>query len=312
MNSIKHTIKPSSINPTRLAIIGFGLIGSSIAKAIRQRELNESKIYFDITVYDLANTQTQTKLRKIKHSNLIDKIGKQDFSDLSKADLIVISTPVGKMLEVFEKIKSYANPNCVITDSGSTKTSVVNDAKKVFNQIPSNFVPAHPLAGSEISGLNTGFADLFKQKLCLICKSENTSENAIARVSSFWSFLGAKIENLDLSIHDNLLAHTSHLPHLLSYCLVNVLLDCNDSILDFASSGFAGISRLASSDPDLWFDILSNNKDEIDKALNNLQIDLSKAREALINDDKEFLVQYFLRAKIARDKHIKKHPEIFK
>ena len=299
----------TSTNPMRIAIIGFGLIGSSITKALNATP-HRSK--YHISVYEREDRKIDKKLRELLSEGLIDSLGESNFSDLNKIDFVVLCTHVGMMRDIFKRMKPFLNPECIITDCGSTKDSVLSDAEEVFGSLPHRFVPAHPLAGSEITGFNSGVSYLFKNKLCLICAHPQTNKDAITKVRDFWLDLGARVENCDLYQHDHLLAHTSHLPHLLSYCLVNVLLDCDKDILDFASSGFADISRLASSDADLWIDILLSNKKKLFIALDDLQKDLSIAKEKLEQEDIESLREYFLRAKSSRDAHIKKYPDIFK
>jgi prephenate dehydrogenase len=285
----------------RTAIIGLGLIGGSFALALRKHNICR-----DIVGYDLSTTSRATALEK----GIVTTTAATISSAVAGADLIVIAVPVLGIEAVLGDIKralwqdgSCTIENLVITDVGSVKGIVVDAAARVFGSVPDCLVPAHPIAGSEKHGVAAADADLFSGHKLIITPAANTLDSAVSLVSDCWRALGADVIQMDIVHHDEVLAETSHLPHLLAYALVDTLSSQGDSmeIFSYAAGGFRDFTRIAASDPIMWRDIFKSNGPAVLKILDRYMADLEKLREALAAGDTEVLVDTFQRAKTARD-----------
>lgn len=280
-----------------LCIIGVGLIGGSFARAVRQAGLVKR-----IT----GCGRNIENLKKALELGVIDDYS-QDIKDAVKsADLIFIATPVGSFQSVLAQIKETMKDGVIITDGGSTKSSVIAAAKAVFNEVPVNFVPGHPIAGTENSGVEASFATLYQDHRVILTPLEQTNPDAINIVSQLWEAAGAKVVLMDAHHHDLVLAATSHLPHLLAFSLVNTLttLDEKQEIFEYAAGGFRDFTRIASSDPAMWQDICLANKEALLEHLDHFCADLNQLRSALQQGDGDFLRKTFSRAKHSRDDFI--------
>jgi len=223
---------------------------------------------------------------------------------LKNADMVVIATPLGAMADIFLAMNDFDTSTSIITDVGSVKQSVIEAAKNAFGKLPKNFVPAHPIAGTEKSGVEAAQADLFVQRRVILTPQKNTDLSAVAMVQSMWQACGAEVVNMQTDHHDEVLAATSHLPHMLAYSLVDTLarMDDQQEIFDNAAGGFRDFTRIASSDPQMWHDICVANREQLAKILHAFNEDLQRLTKAVEQGDSQFLKDIFTRAKEARDK----------
>ncbi len=242
----------------RLCIIGVGLIGGSIARAARLHGLCNSIVGYG-REQDLQNLQTAKQL------GVIDDYTLELSKAVQGADCVVLATPVASLESIFALLKPLWSDNAIYTDVGSTKGSVIAAAERIFGTVPDNFVPAHPIAGAEQSGVTASVNDLFLNKRLIITPIENTNPIAVQKIQRFWEQMGSLVSVMDVAHHDGVLAATSHLPHILAFALVDMLghKDEQSEIFQYAAGGFKDFTRIASSDPTMWKDICAANKDEI-------------------------------------------------
>ncbi|MEM7304065.1 MAG: prephenate dehydrogenase/arogenate dehydrogenase family protein [Pseudomonadota bacterium] len=281
-----------------VAIIGVGLIGGSLARALRKNDWCESLIGFDSDDNALTNAQ---------QLNVIDQ-GFSSFSECEQIpEVIVIATPVLTVGRVCEQIKSWFNHAKVVTDVASTKQSVINDVKEAFDgQLPDNFVPGHPIAGLEKKGVSASKPDLFETRKVILTPEERTSRESLAMVTEMWTQAGANVEIMNAKVHDKILASTSHLPHAIAFSLVYCLAkeSHTEEIFRYAAGGFADFSRIASSDPVLWKQICLANRDELLIAIKQFEGCLNELHASLENNDGDRLQEIFLDAKNTRDRFV--------
>jgi len=278
---------------SRAAVIGLGLIGGSVAAALRQQGCYVSS--YDI---DVSNTASGLDL------GIIDNAAETVSDAAEGAELIVVAVPILSMMEVFSAIEeSFDQPHIAITDVGSVKGEVLNSLKQVAGKIPNNFVPGHPIAGSEMNGIAAADADLFRQHQVILTPLENTFEDSTSRVVQMWQSFGADVSSMQVDHHDIVLAQTSHLPHLLAYALIDTLSSQGDSleIFDYAAGGLRDFSRIASSDPTMWRDILTSNSGPLLTILDRYMAELAEVREIIEQDRTGDLFDLLERAKQARD-----------
>ncbi|MCU7938578.1 MAG: prephenate dehydrogenase/arogenate dehydrogenase family protein [gamma proteobacterium symbiont of Bathyaustriella thionipta] len=277
-----------------LCIIGVGLIGGSFARAIRQAGLVN---HITGCGRNIDNLQTALSL------GVIDDYSQDVKQAVKDADVIFIATPVGSFQSVLSQLKDAIKKDAIITDGGSTKSSVIEAAEAVFNEVPENFVPGHPIAGTENSGVEASFATLYHEHRVILTPLKQTNPEAIDMVTRLWESAGAQVITMDAHHHDLVLAATSHLPHLLAFSLVNTLttLDEKQEIFENAAGGFRDFTRIASSDPSMWQDICLANKDALLEHLDHFSADLNQLRFALKQGDGDFLKEIFIRAKKSRD-----------
>ncbi|MEQ1559156.1 MAG: prephenate dehydrogenase/arogenate dehydrogenase family protein [Methyloglobulus sp.] len=283
----------------KLCIIGVGLMGGSIARAVRQRNLCKTIVGFG-REEDLDNLSVAKKL------GIIDDYS-QDLSQvLENADLIVIATPVGAIKSVFAQLKPFWSSQAIYTDVGSTKANVLAAALDVFGYIPANLVPAHPIAGAEQSGAIASVNDLFVNKRLIITPDKATLLDAVQTMRAFWEQLGMQVAIMDADHHDAVLAATSHLPHIVAFAMVDMLghKDEQSEIFKYAASGFRDFTRIASSDPTMWLDICAANKNEIIPLIQQLKDELDKIQQFLDADDNQKLFDTFTYAGKARQRFL--------
>lgn len=283
----------------RICIIGVGLIGGSIARSARQYGLCDCIIGYG-RPQDEQNLQTAKQLGVIDDYTL--KLGKA----VQDADCVVIATPVASIESIFTQLKPLWSDSAIYTDVGSTKGSVIAAAQKVFGTVPDNLVPAHPIAGAEQSGVTASVDDLFVNKRLIITPADNTRPEAVQKIHDFWQRLGSLVSVMDVQHHDSVLAATSHLPHILAFALVDMLghKDEQSEIFQYAAGGFKDFTRIASSDPTMWKDICSANKDEIIPLIEQLKDELDKIQCLLENDDTQQLFATFTYARNARQRFL--------
>lgn len=283
----------------RLAIIGVGLIGGSLARAVRQAGGCTEIIGCG---RDVAH------LRKAAASGVIDRYETDIALAVKGADMVVVAVPLGAMAAAFKKMLPHLSPEATITDVGSAKSSVVNDARASLGDRLSSFVPGHPIAGTEKSGVEASFAELFVNHCVILTPLAETSPVALQRVHALWKYAGADVVEMEPHHHDEVLAATSHLPHVLAYSLVDTLarMDTNEEIFRFAAGGFRDFTRIASSDPVMWSDICLSNKDALLKMIGEFDGQLKILTEAIRKNDNNAIIQIFSRAKQIRDRLLKK------
>jgi prephenate dehydrogenase len=285
---------------SKLAIFGVGLIGGSLALALRQAQACQQIVGFD---NELAQLQRAVEL------NVIDSYCQNAAQCVQDADMVVLAVPMGAMGPVMSQIVGHLIPGAVVTDTGSSKTSVVAAAKQAFGAVPDFFVPGHPIAGREKSGVDAALADLFVDHKVILTPLENTAPQAMAQVTRMWETAGAQVQTLGVKQHDLVLAATSHLPHVLAYSLVDTLAktDYVEEIFQFAAGGFRDFSRIASSDPVMWRDICLENKSAILDALRQFQTNLNGLAHLIEASDGKALGQLFAEVKQIRDANVMKH-----
>ncbi len=278
----------------KLCVIGVGLIGGSVARALRKNN--------GVNIITGSGRNVAT-LESAKSLGVIDSYSTDLVTAAEGADVVLVAVPLGAMAAVFEALKPVAN-KCIITDTGSAKQSVINAMQSITGDLPSNFVPGHPIAGTEKSGVEASFAELFDGRRVILTPHEKTSIDALEQVTRLWKMCGADVITMNPVHHDEVLAATSHLPHMLAYALVDTLARMDDSqeIFEFAAGGFRDFTRIASSDPDMWHDICLANREQLVKVLRAFNDDLHRLSEAVENGDSDFLKDTFTRAKQARDK----------
>ena len=281
----------------KITVVGLGLIGTSILHAIKEKE-NEEIITM---AYDI-NPDHRDLVKKMNIASFVfDEIKKA----IHDADLIILSIPVGKMSEVAKLIAPYIKPNAIVTDTGSTKRSVIRD---ISPHLPKNvyFIPSHPLAGTEYSGPKAGFASLFENRYWLIISDIETKQTK--QLGNFFITLGSKIETINMNYHDKILAITSHLPHLIAFTIVGTASDLENDlkndVIKFSASGFRDFTRIASSDPVMWRDVFINNSDAVLEMLQRFNEDLSDLQKAIRKKDGDKLLSFFSRTRSIRKKII--------
>jgi cyclohexadieny/prephenate dehydrogenase len=277
----------------RVTIIGLGLIGSSIARAIRA-EMPTVRV----TGYDLDSDVRDRAVALDFCDDVADSAG----AAVVDADLVVLCVPVGATGAVGQEIAADLPPEAIVSDVGSSKAGV---ATALAEALPNNpVVPAHPVAGTENSGPEAGFATLFQGRWCILTPSEQTDATAIARVTAFWEKLGARVEKMDAKHHDLVLAVTSHLPHLIAYTIVGTASDLEDvtrsEVIKYSAGGFRDFTRIAASDPTMWRDVFLANKDAVLEMLQRFSEDLTALQRAIRWGDGDALFELFTRTRAVR------------
>ncbi len=284
----------------RLTIIGVGLIGGSLARALKKSTSN-----IHITAY----SRNEANLDLAKKLGVIDAYELELAKAVAAAEMIVLATPVGSYEALLPQLHRHAPANAILTDAGSTKGSVVTLAKKQLDDRYAFFVPAHPIAGTEQSGVGASIDDLFEGKKVILTPCAETDARATEVVTQMWQCCGAQVETLSAAAHDRILAATSHLPHVLAYALVNQLAaqDQNEEVFKFAAGGFKDFTRIASSDAVMWRDICLENRKEILQAIHAYRDALGILEEQIKSSDDTALLASFNQAKEARDKFLKQY-----
>ena len=276
----------------KVCIIGVGLIGGSFAKALKKAQLVKTIIGYD---------QDKDSLVLAKKKGVIDAYSVNIIKAIQGAEIIVIATPVNSIKTIFMLIKNNIFDSTTIFDTGSVKVSVIKDMRSVFAKELTNFIPTHPIAGKEKSGVDESYAELFKNKQVIITPTKASSTRAINLIVKLWQTIGAKVKFMSAQEHDDLLAMTSHLPHMLAFALMDYLINSKKSIFDYTAGGFKDFSRIASSDAVMWRDICINNSAEIIKHINGYQQILNKVTKLIINNDFNELEKLFINSKKKRD-----------
>jgi cyclohexadieny/prephenate dehydrogenase len=278
----------------KLALIGFGLIGGSIARAAREQGLARE------TVTTARSARTRARVTEL---GIVDRVVETNVEAVGDADLVILCIPVGACGAVAEEIGPHLKSGAIVSDVGSVKGAVVRD---MAPYLPAgvHFVPAHPVAGTEHSGPDSGFAELFINRWCILTPPEGTDPDAVERLRAFWAALGAKVEIMTPDHHDLVLAITSHLPHLIAYTIVGTADELEgvtqSEVLKFSAGGFRDFTRIAASDPIMWRDVFLTNKDAVLEMLGTFNEDLSKLTRAIRRGDGEALFEHFTRTRAIR------------
>ena len=278
----------------RLALIGVGLIGSSIARAARLENAVGSIV---------ATARSPETRRRVAELGLADQVVETNVAAVEGADLVVVCIPVGACGAVAQEIGPHLSPGAIVSDVGSVKSGVVRDMRP---HLPSHvhFVPAHPVAGTEYSGPDAGFAELFVNRWCILTPPDNTDAQATEKLAAFWRLLGANVETMTPEHHDLVLAVTSHLPHLIAYTIVGTADELQNvtrsEVLKFSAGGFRDFTRIAASDPTMWRDVFLANKDAVLEVLGRFNEDISALTRAIRNGDGATLFDQFTRTRAIR------------
>jgi cyclohexadieny/prephenate dehydrogenase len=278
----------------RVALIGFGLIGGSIARGARAQGL----------AGEIVATARSPKTRaRVSELGIADLVVDTNAEAVQDADLVILCIPVGACGSVAQEIAPHLKPGAIISDVGSVKGAVVREMAPF---LPDNvhFIPAHPVAGTEHSGPDSGFAELFINRWCILTPPENADAVAVEKLSEFWRGLGANVEVMNAEHHDLVLAVTSHLPHLIAYTIVSTADELEgvtqSEVLKFSAGGFRDFTRIAASDPTMWRDVFLTNKVAVLQMLGEFQEDLSKLTRAIRRGDGEALFEHFSRTRAIR------------
>jgi cyclohexadieny/prephenate dehydrogenase len=278
----------------KVALIGFGLIGGSIARAARAQGLAGEIV---------ATAHSARTRARVLELGVVDRVVETNAQAAADADLVILCIPVGACGPVAQEIAAHLKPGAIVSDVGSVKGAVVRD---MAPYLPAgvHFVPAHPVAGTEHSGPDSGFAELFINRWCILTPPEGTDANAVDRLRAFWTAIGAKVEIMTPDHHDMVLAITSHLPHLIAYTIVGTADELEgvtqSEVLKFSAGGFRDFTRIAASDPVMWRDVFLTNKDAVLEMLGTFNEDLAKLTRAIRRGDGEALFEHFARTRAIR------------
>lgn len=268
----------------KAAIVGVGLIGGSMALAIKRKKLANQVI---------GVSRHKKTLLRAKKRRAIDK-GSQDIGIVKDADLVILATPVNTILNLAPIISKIIRPDCIVSDVGSTKQKIVSQLDKIFPR----YVGSHPLAGSEKRGMINAHPDIFKGSLCILTPTKNTDRGALEKIRRLWRQLGAEVFSLTPAIHDKILSFVSHLPHIVAFSLIDII---PKQYLEFASTGLKDATRIAASDSQLWLDIFLSNRKNMLKTLALFQRNLYRIKKAINKKDKKSLNTILKRAKSKRE-----------
>jgi cyclohexadieny/prephenate dehydrogenase len=278
----------------RIALIGFGLIGGSIARAARAQGLAAEIV---------ATARSARSRARVKELGIVDRVVDSNAEAARDADLVILCIPVGACGPVAQEIAPRLKAGAIVSDVGSVKGAVVRD---MAPHLPAgvHFIPAHPVAGTEHSGPDSGFAELFTDRWCILTPPEAADPDAVEKLRAFWAGLGARVEIMTPDHHDMVLAITSHLPHLIAYTIVGTADELEgvtqSEVLKFSAGGFRDFTRIAASDPTMWRDVFLTNKDAVLEMLGTFNEDLSKLTRAIRRGDGEALFEHFSRTRAIR------------
>ncbi|NNC23348.1 prephenate dehydrogenase/arogenate dehydrogenase family protein [Salinisphaera sp. USBA-960] len=279
----------------RIAIVGLGLIGGSIALGLARAG------FAGECVGAVVNADERERALSC---GLVDHVEIGAARAATNADVVIVAVPLGQAESVFSEIADVIGPQSIVTDVGSAKADVMANAQNGLGAAYSRFVPGHPIAGTEHSGPEAGFAELFDGRRVVLTPDDQADAGATAFVSGLWQALGAHVTQLSAATHDRLLAATSHLPHALAFTLVDALAtgDDADTVFDYAGGGFADLTRIAASDPAVWRDIFAANRNAVVAALDDYIGALGETRRAIANDDAPAVFERIQRAQTARSR----------
>ncbi|MBA8881567.1 prephenate/arogenate dehydrogenase family protein [Phyllobacterium myrsinacearum] len=284
----------SKIHFDTIALIGIGLIGSSLARVIKREGLAD---------HIVISTRSESTLKRAEALGLGDSYVLDSAEAVRNADLVIISVPVGSSGDVARHIAGSLKAGAIVTDVGSTKGSVIAQMQPEL-PVHVHFIPGHPLAGTEYSGPDAGFAELFANRWCILTPLEGTDPVALDRLTKFWEACGSRLDTMDPLHHDRVLAIVSHLPHIIAYNIVGTASDLeevtNSEVIKYSASGFRDFTRLAASDPTMWRDVCLHNKDAILEMLARFSEDLASLQRSIRWGDGDALFDLFTRTRAVR------------
>jgi cyclohexadieny/prephenate dehydrogenase len=278
----------------KLALIGVGLIGGSIVRAAREYGAARTIV---------ATARSEATRRRVVELGIADQVVETNAEAVKGADLVIVCIPVGASGSVAQEIAAHLKPGAIVSDVGSVKGTVLKD---MAPHIPQgvHLIPAHPVAGTENSGPDAGFPELFVNRWCILTPPEGADAAAVAKLDAFWSALGANVETMTAEHHDLVLAITSHLPHLIAYTIVGTAEEFStvsrSEVLKFSAGGFRDFTRIAASDPTMWRDVFLHNKDAVLEMLAQFSEDLAKLTRAMRRGDGDTLFDHFTRTRAIR------------
>ncbi|MDJ0739761.1 MAG: prephenate dehydrogenase/arogenate dehydrogenase family protein [Gammaproteobacteria bacterium] len=281
----------------RLAVIGVGLIGGSLARALRDAD----------AVGEIVGCgRGKTNLEQAVELGVIDRYTHDVADAAAGADLVFVAVPLGAMRDTFAALREALPAGALVTDGGSAKGSVVDDCRHAAPELLPRFVPGHPIAGTEKNGVAASFAALYRDRRVILTPLAENSPDAVGRVRAMWEICGAEVTEMSVTHHDEVLAATSHLPHMLAFGLVDMLarLKENDEIFRYAAGGFRDFTRIASSNPVMWRDICIANRDALGPMLAGFADEMNELAARIGAGDGEALLEIFDRAKAARDRYV--------
>lgn len=278
----------------RVSFIGIGLIGSSLARAMRRDGLAETIV---------CHAKSDGSRKRAMELGIVDEAHADPAAAVRDADLVVLAVPIGAYAQVAEAFAPALKDGAIITDVGSVKQAVIRDLGP-FIPTGCHLVPGHPIAGTEHSGPDAGFAELFEDRWCILTPPPGTAEEAVAKVKALWEAVGSKVEVMSARHHDRVLAVTSHLPHLIAYTIVGTADDLEEhmrqEVLKYSASGFRDFTRIAASDPTMWRDIFLNNREAVLEVLQRFSEDLTALQRAIRWGEGEKLHALFTRTRKIR------------
>ncbi len=278
---------------TRIAVIGLGLLGGSVTRGVHAHLPEVITTGFD------ADPAVRARAREIGLAGFVPETVSEA---VTGADLVVLCVPVGAMAVAGASIAAHLAPGVIVTDVGSSKASV---ARALGEALPGvTVIPAHPVAGTEQSGPDAGFAALFRNRWCIVTPPSGADEGDVARVTAFWEALGARVEVMDAEHHDRVLAVTSHLPHLIAYTIVGTASDLEEvtqsEVIKYSAGGFRDFTRIAASDPTMWRDVFLSNREAVLEMLQRFSEDLTELQKAIRKGDGATLFDTFTRTRAIR------------
>ena len=278
----------------KVCIIGCGLIGSSIARAIRKNHLSNKIV---------SSNRSDSVNKKVIELKIVDDSSSDTKKMAEGSDLIIIATPLSSYEDIISKIKNTLKSGTILTDVGSVKENVINLIEK---DVPANvsWISSHPIAGTEESGPEAGFSELFKNRWCILTPSKKAQEKDIKLLETFWKKIGSKVDIMEAKQHDYILSITSHIPHLIAYNVVNTSLNIQDEkesvIVKYSAGGLRDFTRIAASNPIMWRDIFIQNKKNTSKMIDKFIEDLEDLKKAIENEDGKKLEEIFTKTKKIR------------
>ncbi len=286
-----------SLSIGRLAVIGVGLIGGSLARALRRAEVVDEIV---------GCGRGRDNLEKAVELGVIDRYSHNIADAARGADMVFLAVPLGAMGGAFAALRDAVSAQALITDGGSAKGSVIADCRAAAPALVSRFVPGHPIAGTENNGVEASFAELYQDRRVILTPLAENAPEAVARVRAMWTACGAEVAEMSVAHHDEVLAATSHLPHMLAFGLVDMLarLKENDEIFRYAAGGFRDFTRIASSNPVMWRDICLANRDALGPMLAAFAEEMGELSRRIADADGDELLRIFERAKASRDRYI--------
>ena len=278
----------------KICIIGCGLIGSSLARAIKKNNLAEKIV---------SSNRSDAANKKVIELKIVDESSSDTKKMADGSDLVVIATPLSSYEDVISKIKNSLNSGVILTDVGSVKENIINLVEK---NIPENisWIPSHPIAGTEESGPEAGFSELFQNRWCILTPSKKAKEKDINLLQTFWEKVGSKVDIMGAEQHDYILSITSHIPHLIAYNIVNTSINIQDEkesiIVKYSAGGLRDFTRIAASNPIMWRDVFIQNKKNTSKMIDKFIRNLEDLKKAIENEDGKKLEQIFTKTKKIR------------